>query len=36
MARPGRVHVSFGAPMQLSGDDYEVLAKRVEAAVRAL
>ncbi|MGE5243817.1 MAG: AMP-binding protein [Betaproteobacteria bacterium] len=36
MARPGRVRVAFGAPLQLSGDDYEALAKQVEDAVRAL
>jgi long-chain acyl-CoA synthetase len=36
MARPGRVRVIFGAPMQLSGDDYEELTARVEAAVRKL
>jgi long-chain acyl-CoA synthetase len=36
MARPGRVRVAFGAPMRLVGDDYEALAKQVEAAVRAL
>jgi long-chain acyl-CoA synthetase len=36
MARPGRVRVAFGAPMRLRGDDYAGLAKRVEAAVRAL
>ena len=36
MARPGRVRVAFGAPITLTGDDYEMLAKRVEAAVRAL
>jgi long-chain acyl-CoA synthetase len=36
MARPGRVRVAFGAPMQLSGDDYEALARQVESAVRAL
>ena len=36
MARPGRVRVTFGAAMRLSGDDYEGLAKRVEEAVRAL
>ena len=34
--RPGRVRVFFGAPLQLRGDDYAVLAARVEAAVRAL
>ncbi len=36
MARPGRVRVSFGAPMRLRGDDYAALAVRVEQAVRAL
>ncbi len=36
MARPGRVRVAFGAPLHLSGDDYEALAHQVEAAVRAL
>jgi long-chain acyl-CoA synthetase len=36
MARPGRVRVAFGAPLFLTGDDYESLAKRVENAVRAL
>ena len=36
MARPGRVRVAFGAPIQLIGNDYEALAKRVEEAVRAL
>jgi long-chain acyl-CoA synthetase len=36
MARPGRVRVAFGKPLHLSGDDYEELAKRVEAAVRNL
>ncbi|MEA2464780.1 MAG: long-chain acyl-CoA synthetase, partial [Acidobacteriota bacterium] len=36
MARPGRVRVAFGAPIRLAGDDYEALAKQVEAAVRAL
>jgi len=36
MARPGRVRVAFGAPMRLSGDDYEALARQVEDAVRAL
>jgi len=36
MARPGRVTVKFGAPMHLTGDDYEALAKRVEEAVRRL
>ena len=36
MARPGRVRVAFGAPLRLVGDDYEALARTVEAAVRAL
>ena len=36
MAKPGRVHITIGAPMQLSGDDYIGLAARVEGAVRNL
>ncbi len=36
MARPGRVRVAFGAPLKLTGDDYEALAKQVEEAVKAL
>jgi long-chain acyl-CoA synthetase len=36
MARPGRVSVTFGKPMRLSGDDYAGLAKQVEQAVRDL
>jgi long-chain acyl-CoA synthetase len=36
MARPGVVHVTFGPPMRLHGDDYAALAKQVEEAVRAL
>jgi long-chain acyl-CoA synthetase len=36
MARPGRVSVRFGAPIRLVGDDYEVLARQVEDAVRRL
>jgi long-chain acyl-CoA synthetase len=36
MARPGRVRVSFGKPLHLTGDDYEALAKQVEDAVRNL
>ncbi len=36
MARPGRIRIAFGAPLHLSGDDYEALAKQVEEAVRAL
>ena len=30
MATPGRVRVAFGAPLRLTGDDYEALAKQVE------
>jgi long-chain acyl-CoA synthetase len=36
MATPGRVTVTFGAPLRLEGDDYAALAAQVEAAVRAL
>jgi long-chain acyl-CoA synthetase len=36
MARPGRVRVVFGPPLQLSGDDYAALAAQVEQAVRTL
>jgi long-chain acyl-CoA synthetase len=36
MARPGRVRVAFGKALTLSGDDYADLAKKVEAAVKAL
>ena len=36
MARPGRVRVTFGAPLRLVGEDYEALANKVELAVRAL
>jgi long-chain acyl-CoA synthetase len=36
MARPGRVRVSFGTPIRLTGDNYEELAKQVEDAVRGL
>jgi long-chain acyl-CoA synthetase len=36
MARPGRARVAFGAPLRLSGDDYEALAKQIEDAVRRL
>jgi hypothetical protein len=36
-ARPGHVRVTFGAPMRLTGTNYEALAGQVEAAaVRAL
>jgi long-chain acyl-CoA synthetase len=34
--RPGRVSVSFGPPLRLTGDDYAALALRVEQAVRDL
>ena len=36
MAKPGRVRIAFGAPLHLSGDDYEALTRQVEAAIRAL
>jgi hypothetical protein len=36
MARPGRVRVAFGAPLQLHGDDYAALALQVENRVRSL
>ena len=36
MARPGRVRVAFGAPLTLTGENYEDLARRVEEAVRSL
>jgi long-chain acyl-CoA synthetase len=35
-ATPGRVRVAIGAPLYLTGEDYESLAKTVEDAVRAL
>ena len=34
--RPGPVTVTFGAPLQLKGDDYAALAREVEQAVRGL
>ncbi len=34
--RRGAVEVAFGDPIELRGDDYAALARRVEAAVRAL
>jgi long-chain acyl-CoA synthetase len=34
--RPGRVRVSFGAPLRIRGDDYAALAVEVERAVRSL
>jgi long-chain acyl-CoA synthetase len=36
MATPGPVRVSFGAPLELHGEDYEALTRRVEDAVRHL
>jgi long-chain acyl-CoA synthetase len=36
MARPGAVRVAFGAPLTLTGENYEELARRVEEAVRSL
>jgi 1-acyl-sn-glycerol-3-phosphate acyltransferase len=36
MARPGRVRVKFGEPLQLHGDDYAEQARQVEAAVKRL
>jgi long-chain acyl-CoA synthetase len=36
MAKPGRIRIAFGAPLRLTGEDYEALAKQVEDAVRAL
>jgi long-chain acyl-CoA synthetase len=36
MAKPGRVRVSFGPPMQLAGDEYADLARQVEDAVRKM
>jgi long-chain acyl-CoA synthetase len=34
--RPGRVELAFGPPLHLNGQDYAMLAKRVEEAVTAL
>ncbi len=36
MARPGRVQILLGKPLYLQGEDYAVLAARVESAVREL
>ena len=36
MAKPGRVRVIFGAPMQLTGENYVELTAQVETAVRKL
>jgi long-chain acyl-CoA synthetase len=34
--RPGRVEVVFGPPLQLQGEDYATIAKRIEETVKAL
>jgi long-chain acyl-CoA synthetase len=34
--RPGRVDIVFGSPLQLRGEDYTAIAKRIEDAVRGL
>ena len=36
MATPGPARVAFGAPSVLHGDDYALLARQVEEAVRRL
>ena len=36
MIHPGAVEVAFGLPIELEGDDYIALARKVETAVRAL
>jgi long-chain acyl-CoA synthetase len=36
MVHPGPVGVAFGTPIELSGEDYDALSRKVEAAVRAL
>ena len=36
MATPGPVRVAFGAPLHLSGDDYQALTRQVEDAVKRL
>jgi long-chain acyl-CoA synthetase len=36
MARPGRVSVTFGPPIRLSGDNYAELAQQVQSAVQNL
>jgi 1-acyl-sn-glycerol-3-phosphate acyltransferase len=35
-ARPGRVTVTFGAPVTLQGDDYAALAEQLRARIAAL
>jgi hypothetical protein len=36
MVHRGPVELAFGTPMELKGDDYPALARRVEAAAGAL
>jgi long-chain acyl-CoA synthetase len=36
MARPGRVEITFGPALRLTGDDYLALARQVEDAVRRI
>jgi long-chain acyl-CoA synthetase len=36
MAKPGRVHVHFGKPLRLQGEDYAAMAGEVERVVRQL
>ncbi len=36
MAHPGRASIRFGSPLQLQGDNYAALARKVEEAVREL
>ncbi len=35
-ARPGPVRVAFGAPLRFAGDDFDVIARRIEEAVNNL
>jgi long-chain acyl-CoA synthetase len=35
-ATPGKARVTFGAPLQIRGDDYQAIAKQIEDAVRRL
>ena len=36
MARPGRVDITFGSALHLTGDDYLALARQVEETVKKL
>jgi hypothetical protein len=36
MIHPGPVEVVFGSPMELKGDDYAEMARKIETSVRAL